>query len=234
MKTLIPIIILNVLLVSCKPQTGNPLKTNSSIVKLENDTLHLIREFEGLLISSGRKKQFISCDHPEIIHLIEYNDQIDTIIKSLLPNAYDGESIFIKMNAEIRPSAEKDYADLLVIKEFLKAEQKTIVNTCIPFDFWCKGNEPFWQLQISSEENIIDFYNPMQQLTTHFKYTKPVIKNGIIIYSSKDKKSGNEIMIRIKNGKCSDGMNEKSYNYNAEVILNGQKYNGCASAYKEN
>jgi uncharacterized membrane protein len=222
-----------VLFSSCNPQGENPLATNSSVVKLENDTLHIIKEFRGLLINKKDEKQFISCDNIEMIHLLEKNDQTDTILKNILPNALDGESVFLEMQAEIKPSSDKKYTDILSIKKFIKVEQKSYMNTCIPYDFWCKGNEPFWQLQISEKENLIDFYDPMQQKTTHFPYSKQEIKDGIVQYNSKDEKLKNNILIRIKKEECSDGMSEKKYNYSVQVVLNGSNYKGCALKYEE-
>ena len=44
----------------------------------------------------------------------------------------------------------------------------------------------------------------------------------------------NKIIISITKQPCSDGMSEKKYNYKVEVVLNGNKYSGCAIAYGEN
>lgn len=228
MKVITPsIFILTIFLFSCNPPERNQHPTEQSFSQL-NDTLHIIKEFSGLLSYGKNEKTFISCADPGMIHLVKNNDQIDTIFKSLLPNAYDGESIFLKIMAKIEPASEKKYADQLEIKKIITAEQKNHKNTCIPYDFWCKGNEPFWQLQISEKENLIDFYDPMQQHTTHFLYNKPDTKNNVIIYSSKDENSKNEIFVRIRKEKCSDGMSEIEYKYSAEISLNGDKFKGCA------
>jgi len=229
MKTPSFLIFLSVILLSCNPREDE--HTKESINAVKNDTVHLMKVFTGLLSIGKHEKTFIDCEHPELIHLVENNDSIDSFIKKILPNAYDGESMFLSMEAEVRSCSEKKYSDLLVVKKILNVEQKNYTNTCIPYDFWCKGNEPFWQLQISEKENLIDFYDPMQQLTTHFIYQKPEMKNGTTQYISKDGNSQNNIIVKIKNEKCSDGMSEKEYSYRAEVILNGKKLNGCAIKY---
>jgi uncharacterized membrane protein len=233
MKTHSFFVFISIVLISCNPKENDHSDSNKSVVIIKNDTLHIIKEFTGLLTKGKEEKTFIDCQHPELIHLVENNDSLDSFIKKILPNAYDGESIFLKMEAGIKPSSNNKYADLLTIKKILKAEQKNYTNTCIPYDFWCKGNEPFWQLQISEKENLIDFYDPMQQQTTHFIYQKPEIKNGTTQYVSKDGNSQNNIIVKIKNEKCSDGMSEKEYSYSAEVTLNGKKLNGCAVKHAE-
>ncbi|MGZ4048193.1 MAG: hypothetical protein ACXVNN_02455, partial [Bacteroidia bacterium] len=90
----------------------------------------------------------------------------------------------------------------------------------------CFGTEPFWQIQISEKENLIDFYDPMEQKTTHFIYSKPEIKDGITTYTSSDKKD--RISIAIKKEKC-NGAIDPQYDYSVLVTLNDKKYNGCAS-----
>lgn len=192
------------------------------------DTLHIIKEFKGLYSDDGTNKTFISCDDPGRVHLIENKThQIDTLYKSILPNAYPGEAVYMELRAEITPSPDPDFSDLLIAKEFLKAEQKNQKNSCIPSDYWCLGTEPFWSIQISEKENLIDFYNPMEQRTTHFKYSKPEINNGITTYSSGDEKSKSGIRIVIKKESC-DGAIDQVYEYSALVELNGRAFSGCA------
>jgi uncharacterized membrane protein len=231
MKISIYFFLTSLLLISCNHSENKTSGSNTPVIA-KNDTTVFVKDFSGLLLHNKKLMKFISCDHPELVHLIKNNDQIDSLYKKILPNAYDGESLFLQAQMETSPSDNNTYSDLLTVKKVIKAEQKNPVNTCIPFNFWCKGNEPFWQTEISEKENLIDFYNPMEQRTTHFIYYQPETKNGIIEYVSKGEK--NEIKISIKNEKCSDGMSEKTYNYSVEVILNGKKYKGCAMKCGEN
>ena len=113
----------------------------------------------------------------------------------------------------------------------MKTEFKNYQNDCISFEYWCIGNEPFWQLQISEKENLIDFYDPMEQKTIHFNYIKSENKNESLNYSVKNE--SNTIGIKIKKEKCSDGISEKKYNYSVTVILNHKTYKGCAVAFGE-
>jgi uncharacterized membrane protein len=221
-----------VFIYSCNNGGNNSVRINSEPDSL-NDTLHIIKEFSGLLINGKKEKTFISCEDPSKIHLLENNDQTDTLLKSILPDAYEGQSVFLKMMAEIKPASDHKYSDILEVRQYIKAEQKNQTNTCIPYDFWGKGNEPFWQLQISQNENLIDFYKPMENKTIHFLYTPPVIKNDIITYLANDENSKNSISIILKKEKCSDGMSEIEYNYSAEIILNGNKFKGCAVKFGE-
>ncbi|MCW3085322.1 MAG: hypothetical protein JWP12_2688 [Bacteroidetes bacterium] len=220
------------LIVSCNQQGGATMNIHPPQIGIDQDTLRVIKEFKGLYMNDGKNKLFISCDHPEIKHLIENkSNQADTILKSILPHAYAGEAIYIEMKAEINPSPDPQFQDLLVIKEFGKAEQKNRKNTCVPYDYWCTGTEPFWQLQISEKENLIDFYDPNVQTTLHFSYSQPQIINGTTIFSAKN--ATGTISVKIKNEKCSDGMSDIEYSCKAEVVINKNEYKGCAIRYGE-
>jgi uncharacterized membrane protein len=220
-------ILISALIFSCK-QGGNPLQNKSPAPILAEDTLRIIKELKGIYSNDGTKK-FRSCDQPGMIYMV--NDQsnlLDSAVKKLLPKAYRGEGIFVNLTAGINPATDKSFAGILELKEILKTEQKGPNNTCIPYDFWCIGTEPFWQVQISEDEQLIDFYNPMEQTTRHFLYAEPQVKDGVVSYMSEEADNPkNKISIRIFNEKCSDGMSDKQYSYRAEVILD-RRYTGCA------
>jgi uncharacterized membrane protein len=219
-------------IISCT-QNGNPVQTKSPAPVLKLDTLRITKEFTGIYYNDGNAK-FISCENPKIIYSVKNSQELDQSIIKILPNAYKGEAIIVTIMAEISSSDDKAYGGLLDVKELKRSEQKSSKNTCIPYDFWCLGNEPFWQLQISGNENLIDYYNPMEQKTMHFNYSEPVEKDGFITYNAVDKSNAsNKILIVIKKEKCSDGMSEKQYNYSAEVTLN-DKQKGCAIKFGEN
>lgn len=195
------------------------------------DTLQVVKKWTGLY--SGKSKTFVSCGQPGLKYLAEStNGQADTIYKSILPAAYPGEAIYMEMTAALEPSGDPQYAGILVISTFEKAEQKSAKNTCIPYDYWCSGTEPFWQLEISEKEGLIDFYNASEQEMLHFPYARPAISNGVQVYSVQNGNSNLEI--KIKNEKGSDGMSERSYSHKAIVVLNKNEMTGGAALFGEN
>jgi uncharacterized membrane protein len=228
----ITIFFLSLIFFSCN-QPGNPIKVQHPSATQTGDTLRIIKEFKGIYSNPGTK-QFIDCDHPGMIYSItDENSALDAELKKIQPNAYPGQGIFVNMKAEVNASDNKEFAGSLVIKELLKAEQKNMGNNCIPYEFWCMGNEPFWQVQISKTENLIDYYDPMEQKTIHFGYSAPEQKEEAFIYTavSADKKS--KIMITVLEEKCTDGMSEKKYDHSATVILDGMNLKGCAVKYQK-
>lgn len=218
-----------IVLFSACNQSGNPVQVKSPAPVLAEDTLRITKKFSGIYFNDGTGK-FISCEQPEMTYLLDSDNKLDSARKQILPHAYPAEGIFVQMLAEINSSSDGNYAGLLKVKELVKAKQKNSKNTCIPYDFWCTGTEPFWQLQISKAENLIDFYNPMEEKTTHFSYSAPRTEGNATYYTASDKDQN--ISITIKNEKC-NGATDSQYDYSAEVKLNGKKYNGCAVVFQQ-
>ncbi|MCW3102894.1 MAG: hypothetical protein JWO09_1334 [Bacteroidetes bacterium] len=222
---IIPAFIITGLLFSCN-QPGNPVQLKSPAPVLANDTLRITKELTGIYRDDN--VTFIPCDQPGMTYRVNDDAKLHAAFKKILPNAYPGEAIFLKMNAELSAINSKIYAGLLEVKDILKTEQKNFENTCIPYDFWCMGTEPFWQLQISEKENLIDLYNPMEQKTIHAAYVKPKTENGSITYTTLNNVKEPNFRIVIIKKKCSDGMSDREYDYEATVIVNGTTYKGCA------
>lgn len=214
-----------VLFSSCNNQGENKIVINPPKIRIDQDTLRIVKPFKGLYSNFAGVKTFSACDQPGIIHGITNTTELDSLYKKIHPNAYVGQAIYVEMTAEISSSPDKGYADLLTVKSCEKAEQKNHKNTCITSDYWGFGSEPFWLLQISKKEDLIDFYNPMEQTTTHFHYSAPATKNELVVYSAEE--NGNKINIIIKKEKC-NGAIDPQYEYSVKVELNGRIMSGCA------
>ncbi len=201
--------------------TENKMPINLDSIKIGRETKPVLKEYQGLY--NIRNFTFKSCENDSIYSIKDKTGGIDSAIAKI---DYLG-TVFMSMKGyETRTPKENSIS----VTELIKVEQKSYKNTCIQYDYWCFGTEPFWQIQISKKENLIDFYDPMEQKITHFVYSKPEIKNGITYYTTLDKE--NKITISIKKEKC-NGAIDKQYNYSAEVLLNNKKYNGCVIKYGE-
>lgn len=224
-----------VLFVSCRQQINNT-GTNPDTSSNKTDSLAETEEYEGLYFPSkpGSSAMLNVCfgkNHNLSYPVEDETNSLDSLYRKSLPNAYPYQTIYVKVKAELIAGGSQAAPYTLRINAVLKAEFKNYQNDCIPYEYWCMGNEPFWQIQISEKENLIDFYEPMEQKTIHFEYVKSQLKNEGIYYSTKNET--NSIEIKIKKEKCSDGMTEKKYNYSAVVLLNDKNYSGCAIAQGE-
>ncbi len=217
-----PILFLLACNVNTNPENNTSMQLDS--IKIGRETKPEIKQFYGLYRS--HQSNFLDCGSGHLF-VLKNTGVIDSLYNLILPNAYSDEAIYIEMNA----SSDPNDPNSILFSDNIKAEQKNSKNTCIQSDYWCTGTEPFWQIQISDKEDLIDFYNPMEQKTTHFIYAKPEINNGLTIYKSTD--GENKINITIKKEKC-NGAIDLQYDYSAQVQLNDKKYSGCAIKSTEN
>jgi uncharacterized membrane protein len=222
MRTLIVFLLLSGI-VACSPQTSTESTAGLDSITIARD--NNIATFQGLYVNG----KFISCDNPRIIYSVDNKKrELDSIYKQLLPNAYSQQTIFL----EVKGSMPEDKAkDILIIEQVLRTGLKDQNNTCVPYEYWCHGTEPFWQVEISRSEDLIDYFDPMEQKTMHFSWHEPKIEKDKIVYTSGNDTSG--IMVVLRNEFCKDGMAEKKYNFSAEVLIGGKNLKGCAIRYDE-
>jgi uncharacterized membrane protein len=209
-----------ILFSSCNLNNAPGVKTPGSLdsIKISRDTQKVaIKEYDGLY--NLRTMTFRACENDSVYSIFS-----EMSIDSAIAKIDYFETVFMSIKGYKKYSANRSK---LIATELLKVEQKSYKNTCIPYNYWCFGTEPFWQIEISEKENVIDFYNPMEQKFIHFEYSKPEIKNGSTTYSSSDKE--NKISIIIKKEKC-NGAIDPQYDYSVQVTLNDKKYAGCASS----
>lgn len=228
MKKIVLLFIVSAFLYSC---SGNHSDTNSSVIAdsvAVTETQSENYELEGLYAPSF----ILSCANSEKIVLKSENKKLDSLYKVLLPNAYQGQMIYVKLKGTL--FSKNGIANEFMVNEVISAEQKNPRNTCYTYDFWCIGNEPFWSVQVSEKENLIDFFNPMEAKYYHFVYAKSEEKGKSKTYTSENTVEGHKIKVTITSGNCSDGMSEREYIYSSEVVLDGTTYNGCAVSSSQN
>ena len=85
----------------------------------------------------------------------------------------------------------------------------------------CLGTEPFWSVEISDNGTAI--------VETPEKKEAPIALTAIAETAEAAAYSGENLQIRIKKEKCSDGMSETVYLYSAEVDYDIYAFKGCAN-----
>lgn len=194
--------------------------------------LHLVKkvkEYKGVYYP-GQFKNAVNSDLYTFYDSVQ--KKLDSLYNKILPNPYPNQTVFMSFKG-VADSFPTNTGFRISITERISMELKNAFNSAIPYNYWCMGNEPFWQIQISEKENLIDFYDPMIPKTYHFNFSKATIEGNKTVYTTEDKANSNTIKITIINEKCSDGMSERKYNYSSEVVLNGKNYKGCAIAFAE-
>lgn len=179
-------------------------------------------EIEGLYAN----QKITDCANRGVIN-VSNTQSLDSAYKALLPDAYNGLTMYAKVKGILTTKGtEKE----LTIKQLIQAEQKYFKNSCISYDYWCNGSEPFWSLQISEKENVIDFYDPMVKKYYHFNYSQPETKGKAHTY--KVVNGSDNLSITVTEEKC-NGSADMPYSYKAELMLNGKAYHGCAIKFQD-
>ncbi len=217
-----------ILLFSCSPNPNNKeLSANKDSLSTAVKTFKVPKEYKGVY----HPGQFKDAENSE---LYTFNDSVqkklDSLYNNILPGHYPNQTVFLNFEGTA-DSLPTNTGFRTTLTKLIKMEFKNTKNSVIPYEYWCMGNEPFWQIQISEKENLIDFYDPMIPKFYHFNFSKAEINGGKTIYTSEDKAGSGKIKITITNEKCSDGMSEIKYNYKSEAVFNGKTYNGCAVKY---
>jgi len=216
------------LLFSCTPNS-TPKETFSNQDSGANNLtlVRKVKEYKGVYLPG----QFKNAENSELYAFSEMDRKLlDSAYNRILANPYPNQTVFMNFKGIVDSFPTNSGFKVSAIT-LLSMEMKSAFNPCIPYDYWCIGTEPFWQVQISEKENLIDFYDPMIPKFYHFIFTKAEKNTGTTIFSAEDKANTNKIKITITNEKCSDGMSERNYQYKSEVVLNGKTYNGCAMAF---
>lgn len=119
--------------------------------------------------------------------------------------------------------------DTLVVQ---KPEMAKLSEAPSTYFFKANGTEPFWGIEIS--EDSIKFTTPEEKDDFSLSYEKPqkAMDSNVVLYRAKS--DAINLEITIQQGKCSDGMSDKIYNYSVKVSLKrgDQKellLNGCGN-----
>lgn len=228
-KTIVPFCFI-FLFLSCSPVTNN----NESAKTVDSAAVDVhpvkeIKEYKGVY----HPGQFKNAEDSELYTFYDSDQKkIDSLYHNILPNPYPNQTVFMHFKGKA-DSFPTNTGFRTSITELISMELKNAFNGGIAYDYWCMGNEPFWQIQISEKENLIDFYDPMIPKFYHFIFSKAETKGKQKVYTAEDKGGNNKIKITIINEICSDGMSERIYKNKSEVVLNGNAYKGCAVAYDD-
>jgi uncharacterized membrane protein len=101
------------------------------------------------------------------------------------------------------------------------------VNACAslpPRAFQCLGQEPFWNVTISTVSDDISYTTPSTKQT--WKRDKILLVEGTVNCKATTS-DGQSATITLRKELCSDTMSEKKYAYSATLELGGTTLRGC-------
>ncbi len=195
-------------------------------------------EMSGLYIFDGKNSSFQDCANPDARYLVvdETAGQLGQHYRRLLKFPYPNQPIVVVLKGFVAPyysslALPDGKEGFLVVSEVMKAEAKNFKNTCIPYDFWALGTEPFWGVQVSEVEGVIEYRGMDDERTKFFAYQPPVAEKKTLIYTGINQESGDNIRIAVDSLPCGDGMSERTYKLTVKLTINGKEVNGCGIPY---
>jgi uncharacterized membrane protein len=191
-------------------------------------------EYRGLYVHEANNSSFRDCAAPDARYLVvdESGGQLEQHYRRLLKYPYPNQPIVAAVKGFVTPyfgshELPNDRKGFLVVSEVASAEAKNFQNTCIPYDFWALGTEPFWYAQVSEAEGIIEYRGMDDERTKVFAYQPPMEEKGIKIYTGINQDSGDNIRLAVDSLPCSDGMSDRTYKMGVKLTINGKEVNGC-------
>ncbi|MFK8055435.1 MAG: COG3650 family protein [Saprospiraceae bacterium] len=196
--------------------------------------------FVGLYRQEDGRLEFIPCDEPTKKYwVLGETERLTDLYESAIRQGYEGQNVVASVRGTLKKAKPSKGAAMaspydaqLFVKDVVKVRAKNFRNTCVPFDFWGLGNEPFWSLQISEAEGIIEF-SKIGAPTEVAKYVKPSIESdGLRSRYFMTFPSGQRMKVAVTKEKCEDSMAGNPYEYSIEVSYNGEVLQGCATKNK--
>jgi uncharacterized membrane protein len=221
------VVVLAILFSAC----SNSNNQNTSHTIKKETSVNPEKTYKGLLSINRNERYFMDCDNPDKYYLVEdQSGTIDSFYRLAWFQSYEGEGVYCELNGMLDETKRTGtYNDgVLTVKSIIKTEPKNFRNTCIPYEYWGLGTEPFWYIQISQKEKIIDWKDGGKGITHRFEYVAPVISGNTITYYSKEMQTAYSVKIEIEQRPCSDGMSELTYEYEVTFTYDSETYTGCA------
>lgn len=219
-----------ILIVSCK--NGNKPDSNSEAISREqkkdsatNIPAHFKEKeinWNGFFAIQGKSSWFRKDKNSFCYTLVDETGKAEEEYKKSLFIPYSNETAKISFKGLLKFDGKDS---IVVIKEINKIEQKIFKAKDFSFEYFLKGNETNWSLEILKNENVIAFKDFGTERSYLFNYKEPVKAIRTVTYNCSNEKDKLEILIEVK--PCSDGMSDIKYDYTAKVTLKGKVFKGC-------
>ncbi|GIV31087.1 MAG: hypothetical protein KatS3mg029_0438 [Saprospiraceae bacterium] len=193
--------------------------------------------FTGLYHGEKELGTLLECSPGQrLLRTVDASGALDRNYRRLLRQPYAGQNIVAELKGVVLPyygnlPLPDGFDAFLLVKEVVKLEAKTWRNTCIPYELWAIGNEPYWQAQVSRREGVIEFTELGMDNTLYFPYKPPQTTDTLSQYAAVNQRTGDNIEIFVRPGPCGDAMSERQYPYRVSVRVNGRQYNGCGLSH---
>jgi len=208
------------ILAQCRP--GDPAVQKTPAAELSNQQIFRgslkMGLTAGLLSDCSTGKQYV----------ITQKASLDSLYRQACgPIIYPEKTVYAVLRGQLN-------TDTLSTSDVDAIEAKNAWNTCVPFEFWCSGTEPFWELEISQAEGGLFLEDMAQQQGAKYTWAAPVVEGDTWTYAAPAISSTQPALrVVVKKEQANNGMSEVVYNYSAELIVGAEKRKGVAVRWGE-
>ena len=182
-------------------------------------------KFIGYFIG-GELNQFKDSNGAQYYQVEGEIDELESKYAALI--SVENEPVYVELMGSLSPGDadnESSPAKTLYITELIKIDYISRDLKLFPMDFRCFGNEPFWSIDILTDDELI-FRDLSQTRCLYIPYAEPVIENGVWTYTLTFE--DNEVILKITDGECFDSMSGQKYEFSAQFEIMGDVFTGCA------
>lgn len=207
----------------------------STVQSSQNTTANLAatqtEQVRGLFTLAQGQMWLVRPQARDTIQIVDQTNSLDTLFRGMTAPF---KSLATRVGAaltgrfkNLEGGARK--FEVTKVDSLLPKNPETLAWLGIPFEFWCHGNEPFWQIEISKAQGAIFYDNISQELGWENPWVEPKISGNTYVYTLPERVKGTyPITLVIKKESCNDGMSDLTYNYSATLKIAGNVFHGVA------
>lgn len=166
----------------------------------------------------------------DVLNVREGRSASNPIINSLAPNQRNIEIVDVSDDERWGLVSFPDGSGWVSMRYLVRQPGRD--PRYLPKPIGCGGTEPFWGLRIDNQKAQFDMMGGTSRVFTPIWEDIPSGMQAVS-YAVKMQDNGEDITAIINRNQCSDGMSERVYGFEIDVILSGQSgnryYTGCCS-----
>jgi uncharacterized membrane protein len=187
----------------------------------------------GLYTFGNEVNTFRDCPSGKTYWVNDESGSLDSLYpQATQPVPYPHEAVYAVVQGVVGPRETQGYASeyegTLRVLQVDTLKNKSWMQACVPYEFWCLGTEPFWDLQISEAEQGIFYQDAGAESGLIFPWVAPTVRGNTWTYQTPSRDGKRQLRLTIKKEACSDGMSDTPYRYSATLQIDRETRRGCA------
>ena len=234
-KIWVSAMVIGVLAVGCGGGSEEATETKAAVRGSEDAevVIDMGEIFRGHLVYGRERQSFKACGTNRTSWVVDLTGgELESVYERLAINPHD--PIFVEVRGQIGPAPSEgfgaDYDYQLTVLQLRRAslEGPGCDEDLRTTEFRARGNEPFWDIDISKRGIVFSDFGRSQKLV--FPYVEASVSSGRWHYvSTTQGAESHRIEIAINEQSCADNMSGAYFSFVAKVKLDGRTYSGCAT-----